>query len=884
MFYPAPTLRWIRSLVLLSIFWLDTSTVQSGWQDNLRPRMFLQPQLHSDYQIFYGNTSEVDHFGVVLVDHHHILLGARNIMYKLSVPDLQVRQKLEWSASEQDKSVCMVKGKSEISCQNYIKVLKKFDNDEGRYLVCGTNAFKPECREYVVDVERKTYLMAKKSKGVGMCPFSPDHNSTAVLVGDQLYAGTAADYQGVDPIIYRDPLRTSQFDYKLLDNPSFVGSFEKDDFVYFFFREGAVEYMNCGKAVFSRVARVCKNDVGGTRSLNAKWTSFLKARLNCSVPGYYPFYFNEIQDISQLIQGIYADEEDSIVYGIFSTPPNSIGGSAVCSFRLRDISAAFDGQFKKQRSGDDNWLPVEPHLVPEPRPGSCPNNSKELSDANLNFIKNHPLMNEAVPPFFGAPVLIRTGINTGFTSIGVDPQVAAPDGSKFDVIYVGTSSGVLLKAVNSLAPKSKIRARPVIIEEIEVMEDQSSISQVSIVRSSKGKGHVLVTSADTIKSLNLYHCDKADNCHKCVALQDPYCAWNVREKRCQGALGWAKGSQAAFLQSVPTGRHPSCPGGSLLSTAGELGTVINQILDGGDISKHEKEEQQQVQVTRSRETGASNNPKVESSVVMFSLEKFIITVSAGAVAALVVGFVTGYCCGRKCQKEESNVPYADAEYEYFEQRQLPARPLGQDGSRPLAPGLQPLLQHTDYKRPQDETLYAEPILINHHVNVSNPLGTTLGSKLQYPIQQYPNGPGQVNSGGMTLVTGGPLVTSGGLVGGGLIQYNHPANKFNTISNLHKRGGNRSTGGSGEPSPAGETGGIYEKGGILLLNKGGRVVGSNFPLPTGDTTPVTSGSNNVYHMGTLSRAGKARERELDKEKQQVVDSAYGTTRSVKKVYL
>ena len=60
--------------------------------------------------------------------------------------------------------------------------------------------------------------------------------------------------------------------------------------------------MNCGKAVFSRVARVCKNDLGGTRSLNAKWTSFLKARLNCSVPGIYPFYFDEIQDISKLIK------------------------------------------------------------------------------------------------------------------------------------------------------------------------------------------------------------------------------------------------------------------------------------------------------------------------------------------------------------------------------------------------------------------------------------------------------------------------------------------------------------------------------------------------------------------------------------------------------
>ena len=54
--------------------------------------------------------------------------------------------------------------------------------------------------------------------------------------------------------------------------------------------------------MFSRVARVCKNDVGGTRSLNAKWTSFLKARLNCSVPGNYPFYFDEIQDISKLIK------------------------------------------------------------------------------------------------------------------------------------------------------------------------------------------------------------------------------------------------------------------------------------------------------------------------------------------------------------------------------------------------------------------------------------------------------------------------------------------------------------------------------------------------------------------------------------------------------
>ena len=40
--------------------------------------------------------------------------------------------------------------------------------------------------------------------------------------------------------------------------PQFVGSFDMGDYVYFFFRESAVEYMNCGTAVYARVARVCK--------------------------------------------------------------------------------------------------------------------------------------------------------------------------------------------------------------------------------------------------------------------------------------------------------------------------------------------------------------------------------------------------------------------------------------------------------------------------------------------------------------------------------------------------------------------------------------------------------------------------------------------------
>lgn len=115
--------------------------------------------------------------------------------------------------------------------------------------------------------------------------------------------------------------------------PSFVNSFPHSEHVYFFFRETAVEYINCGKAIFSRVARVCAKDKGGPHkfryvwwslrkcwpSLIAidelnwismphfiyrnHWTTFVKARLNCSIPGEFPFYFNEIQSTTNIVKG-----------------------------------------------------------------------------------------------------------------------------------------------------------------------------------------------------------------------------------------------------------------------------------------------------------------------------------------------------------------------------------------------------------------------------------------------------------------------------------------------------------------------------------------------------------------------------------------------------
>ena len=58
-------------------------------------------------------------------------------------------------------------------------------------------------------------------------------------------------------------------------------------------------------------------------------------------------------------------------------------------------------------------------------------------------------------------------------------------------------------------------------------------------------------------------------------------------------------------------------------------------------SKLHREKKEHNNINSIRVTDDDNNPMVEASPVLFSLEMLIITVSAGAVAALILGFVTG---------------------------------------------------------------------------------------------------------------------------------------------------------------------------------------------------------------------------------------------------
>jgi len=58
-----------------------------------------------------------------------------------------------------------------------------------------------------------------------------------------------------------------------------------------------------------------QKDAGGTVLLRDNWTTFVKARLNCSLPGQFPFYYNELQSTFLL-------RKQRLIYAVFTTAPS----------------------------------------------------------------------------------------------------------------------------------------------------------------------------------------------------------------------------------------------------------------------------------------------------------------------------------------------------------------------------------------------------------------------------------------------------------------------------------------------------------------------------------------------------------------------------------
>nr|XP_046241027.1 semaphorin-3D isoform X2 [Scatophagus argus] len=531
-------------VLLLPLLWLLPADSKAWSQTGPRLQLSHTDLKNSSAVFWEGGVSGGYQTLLLDEDQGWLLVGGKDHVYLLRLDSLNLpTQKIHWPAARYHVEHCLMAGKRlETDCANFVRLLQPFNKTH--VYACGTGAFHPQCTYLHVglNTEEPSFMLSQYvESGRGKCPFSPGEPFTARLTDGDLYAGTSVDFMGANAAIFRTSpygssqhyIRTEAYDHNWLNEPEFVGSFSipdthspDDDKVYFFFKERAVEAGQWDKRLYSRVARVCKNDVGGKRSLINRWTTFLKARLVCSVPGPsgVDTQFDELEDIFVLET---KDPQNPTIYGVFSTSSSIFRGSAVCVYSMASIRAAFNGPFAHKEGPDYRWVEFKGR-IPYPRPGTCPSetydalhkSTKDFPDEVVSFMRQHQLMWEPVLPLSGRPILTKVNADYMLKKIVVD-RVEAEDGA-YDVLHVGTDDGKVVKAVS--VTKDNSDTEEVLLEELTVFQSPTPILSMEL---STKRQQLYVSSELGVVQLGLQRCELyGADCAECCLSRDPYCSWD----------------------------------------------------------------------------------------------------------------------------------------------------------------------------------------------------------------------------------------------------------------------------------------------------------------------------------------------------------------------
>uniref|UniRef100_A0A8C9W7U9 Semaphorin 3F n=1 Tax=Scleropages formosus TaxID=113540 RepID=A0A8C9W7U9_SCLFO len=472
-------------------------------------------------------------------DHDRMYVGSKDYILSLDLHDINKEPLIiHWPVSQQRKNECILSGKdTNGECGNFIRVIEPWNRTH--LYICGTGAYNPVCT--YVNRGRKAQVTENPGKvdsGKGKCSYDPKLNSVSALINGELYAGVYIDFMGTDSAIFRTlgqqtAMRTDQYNSRWLNDPSFVhvhlipdSAERNDDKLYFFFREKSSE-MGQSPVSQSRIGRICLNDDGGHCCLVNKWSTFLKARLICSVPGSdgVETHFDELRESP--------NTKNPVIYGVFSVSGSVFKGSAVCVYSMADIRMVFNGPFAHKEGPNYQWVAYA-GKIPYPRPGTCPGgtftpnmkSTKDYPDEVINFMRNHPTMYNAVYPVHKRPLVVRTNVDYEFTTITVD-QVTAADGS-YEVLFLGTDRGTVQKVI--VLPTDDLQTEELVLEEVEVFRVATATEFSTfrrLVSFSPPQQQLYVASAEGVTHLTLHRCDVyGEACADCCLARDPYCAWD----------------------------------------------------------------------------------------------------------------------------------------------------------------------------------------------------------------------------------------------------------------------------------------------------------------------------------------------------------------------
>eukprot|EP00066_Takifugu_rubripes_P021779 XP_011611045.1 PREDICTED: semaphorin-4G [Takifugu rubripes] len=475
---------------------------------------------------FFGSSRN---YSALLLEEESGLLyvGSRGALYALNTSNISTATglRIDWDASPEQKKLCLNKGRdNQTECYNHIRFLQRYN--ESHLYTCGTNAFRPLCA--YVDAERFS-LLSGIEEGRDRCPYDPAKGYTGLLVDGEMFTATQYEFRSSPDVRRNFPfptLRTEEAPTRWLLEADFVGSVllkesfnssvGDDDKIYFFFTERSQEQIAYpSQTKVSRIARVCKNDWGGQRTLQRKWTSFLKARMVCTVPE-YELHLNILRSVF-VLQG--RDARSSIFYGIFGLEWKNIKASAICQYAFSDVQKVFEGPYMEVQ--DSKWREYT-GKVPEPRPGSCItdlhrsqsiNTSRDLPDNVLTFARRHPLMAGQVHPVGLRPLMFKRSVN--YVRIAVHKEPAL-DGNLYTVLFLGTDDGWLHRAVD-------VQGEMHIIEELQLFDKPQPVEGLVI---SSALRSIYISAASGLVQLPMSACQRYTSCYDCVFARDPFCGWD----------------------------------------------------------------------------------------------------------------------------------------------------------------------------------------------------------------------------------------------------------------------------------------------------------------------------------------------------------------------
>uniref|UniRef100_A0A8C7BRU8 Ssemaphorin 4F n=1 Tax=Neovison vison TaxID=452646 RepID=A0A8C7BRU8_NEOVI len=271
-----------------------------------------------------------------------------------------------------------------------------------------------------------------------------------------------------------------------------------------------------------------EGDLGGRKTLQHRWTTFLKADLLCPGPE-HGRASSVLQDMAILRPE--HGSETPIFYGIFSSQWEGAAISAVCAFQPQDIRIVLNGSFRELKHDCNRGLPVMDNDVPQPRPGECLTNSMKLQqfgsslslpDRVLTFIRDHPLMDRPVFPTDDHPLLVTT--DTAYLRV-VAHRVTSLSGTEYDVLYLGTEDGHLHRAV-------RIGAQLSVLEDLALFPEPQPVESMKLYQN-----WLLVGSRTEVTQVNTTNCGRLQSCSECILAQDPACAWSLRLGACVAHAG-----------------------------------------------------------------------------------------------------------------------------------------------------------------------------------------------------------------------------------------------------------------------------------------------------------------------------------------------------------